>query len=233
VRRGDGQVLQLTPLLYQLLEAVDGARDLAQLAARVSEVSGRQLLADDVELLVEQKLRPLGLVLRRDGTHPTVKRSNPLLALKPRFVVSRPEMTRKVTAPFVPLFNPVLVAVATLGFAAVASWVLFVKGLASAAYDALMSPGLLLAVFAITVVSAGFHEFGHAAALRRGGGTPGRWVPASTSSTRPSTPTSPTATDSAGGRGCAPTWAGSTSTRWSRWACSASGRSPAGTACCS
>ena len=32
---------------------------------------------------------------------------------------------------------------------------------------------MLLAVFAITVVSAGFHEFGHAAALRRGGGTPG------------------------------------------------------------
>src|SRR5206468_290169 len=41
------------------------------------------------------------------------------------------------------------------------------------AYDAFTRPGLLLTVFAITVVSAGFHEFGHAAALRRGGGTPG------------------------------------------------------------
>jgi putative peptide zinc metalloprotease protein len=51
--------------------------------------------------------------------------------------------------------------------------VLFRKGLASAAHEAFASPGMLLAVFAITVVSAGFHEFGHAAALRRGGGTPG------------------------------------------------------------
>ena len=31
---------------------------------------------------------------------------------------------------------------------------------------------MLLAVFAVTVVSAGFHEFGHAAGLRRGGGVP-------------------------------------------------------------
>ena len=50
---------------------------------------------------------------------------------------------------------------------------LFRKGLASAAHDAFASPGMVLAVFAITTVSAGFHEFGHAAALRRGGGTPG------------------------------------------------------------
>ncbi len=54
-----------------------------------------------------------------------------------------------------------------------AYWVLFDKGLASAAHQAFADPGMLLTVFAITVVSAGFHEFGHAAALRRGGGTPG------------------------------------------------------------
>ena len=71
------------------------------------------------------------------------------------------------------LFAPWLVVVATLAFAAVTYWVLFHKGLASAAHDAFASPGMVLAVFAITTVSAGFHEFGHAAALRRGGGTPG------------------------------------------------------------
>ena len=47
------------------------------------------------------------------------------------------------------------------------------KGLAAATRDAFYEPGLLLLVFALTVLSAGFHEFGHAAACRYGGATPG------------------------------------------------------------
>ena len=34
VRRGDGQVLQLTPLLYLVLNAVDGRRSCAEIAER-------------------------------------------------------------------------------------------------------------------------------------------------------------------------------------------------------
>jgi putative peptide zinc metalloprotease protein len=173
VRRADGQVLQLTPLLYAVLEAIDGERDLDAVAATASRVSGRELHRDDVRMLVEDKLQPLGLVCLDDGSVCDLKRANPLLALRPRVVVSRPELTRRLTAPFALLFNPVLMVLATVAFAVVAFWVLFDKGLASAAYDAFHTPGLLLGVFAITVVSAGFHEFGHAAALRRGGGTPG------------------------------------------------------------
>jgi putative peptide zinc metalloprotease protein len=51
--------------------------------------------------------------------------------------------------------------------------VFFEKGLASAAHDAFERPGLLILVFVVTVLSAGFHEFGHAAAARYGGATPG------------------------------------------------------------
>ena len=58
-------------------------------------------------------------------------------------------------------------------FAVVCWWVSFRKGLAAAAYDAFDRPGLLILVFAVTVISAGFHEFGHAAAARYGGATPG------------------------------------------------------------
>ena len=173
VRRGDGQVLQLTPLLYAVLEAVDGERDVEAVARVAGEACGRGLTAADVVTLIDQRLRPLGLVLMADGSQPEFAKANPLLALRPKFVVSNPHRTRRVTAPFTPLFNPLLMAVVTLAFAAVAFWVLFEKGLASAAYEAFAQPGLLLAVFVITVVSAGFHEFGHAAALRRGGGTPG------------------------------------------------------------
>src|SRR3954451_12768769 len=173
VRRGDGQVLQLTPLLYAVLEAVDGERDAHAIAEAASESSGRGLAEADVMTLVDQRLRPMGLVLMTDGTQPEFTKANRLLALRPKFVVSKPHLTRRVTAPFAPLFNPLLMVAVTLAFAVVAFWVLFQKGLASAAYEAFAQPGLLLAVFVITIVSAGFHEFGHAAALRRGGGTPG------------------------------------------------------------
>ena len=60
-----------------------------------------------------------------------------------------------------------------MAFLAVSGWVLFDKGLASATHQAFDEPGLLLVVFALTVLSAGFHEFGHAAAARYGGATPG------------------------------------------------------------
>ena len=173
VRRGDGQVMQLTPIVYAVLEAVDGERDVEAVARTASASCGRTLEADDVKTLLDQRLRPIGLVLPPDGSRPNFAKANPLLALRPKFVVSNPKLTRRLTAPFAVLFNPLLVAVVTAAFVAIAFWVLFEKGLASAAYDAFRQPGLLLAVFAITLVSAGFHEFGHAAALRRGGGTPG------------------------------------------------------------
>ncbi len=166
-------MLQLTPLLYAVLAAVDGRRTPEEIAAAVSTVVQRDVRGDDIETLVDKQLRPLGLLLRADGSEPDVRKANPLLALRFRYVVSDPERTRRLTRPFAVLFNPVLVVLGTLAFAAVAYWVLFRKGLASAAHEAFASPGMLLAVFAITVISAGFHEFGHAAALRRGGGTPG------------------------------------------------------------
>src|SRR3954468_20134434 len=131
VCRADGQVMHVTPLLYAVLEAVDGERDLDRIARLVSGTTDHELHADDIDMLVDEKLRPLGLVLGGDGTHPPLERTNPLLALRARFVVSKPEVTRRVTAPFAVLFNPVLVVVSTVAFALVSFWVLFEKGLAS------------------------------------------------------------------------------------------------------
>ena len=90
-----------------------------------------------------------------------------------RWVVSDPAVTRRLTAPFAALFAPVVVALVLTAFAAISTWVLFTKGLGSATHQAFDQPLLLLLVFAITVFSAGFHEFGHASACRYGGATPG------------------------------------------------------------
>jgi putative peptide zinc metalloprotease protein len=71
------------------------------------------------------------------------------------------------------LFSPLVVVPVTLAFAAVSAWVLFSQGLAAATAQAFGNPALFLAVVVVTVLSAGFHEFGHAAAARYGGSTPG------------------------------------------------------------
>jgi putative peptide zinc metalloprotease protein len=172
-RRGDGQVVQLTPLLQQVMLAVDGRRTVAEVADEVGRSSGRLVRPEDVRQLVDTSLRPLGLLRRADGTDPDVRRSNPLLALRLRRAVTDPEITRRVTAPFAVLFTPLIVVPVVLAFGAVAGWVLFSEGLAAATAQAFGNPAVFLAVVVVTVLSAGFHEFGHAAAARYGGSTPG------------------------------------------------------------
>jgi putative peptide zinc metalloprotease protein len=174
VRRADGQTIQVTPLLYQLLEVLDGERDLPALAEALGERCGKEVAPEDVQLLLEEKLAPLGLICEPDGSAPqAVPPPTPLLGLKAKVVISDPAVTRRITAPFAALFKPVVVVPVLLAFAATCFWVLFRHGLASGTRQAFDSPGLLLAVFALTVVSAGWHEFGHAAACRAAGATPG------------------------------------------------------------
>ena len=108
VRRQDGQVLQLTPLLYLVLAAADGRRTCADIAEVVSARLGRTIDADGVGMLVDTHLRPLGLVAGVDGSHPELKRSNPLLALKLKVAVTDPRTTKRLTDPFRLLFRPVV-----------------------------------------------------------------------------------------------------------------------------
>ncbi|MCV2487932.1 hypothetical protein OF117_01035 [Geodermatophilus sp. YIM 151500] len=172
-RRADGQVVQLTPLLSQVLRAVDGRRSVDEVAQEVSRTSGRAVRPEDVQQLVDRSLRPLGLLRAADGSEPQLRRRDPLLALKLRRVVTDPAVTRRLTAPFAVLFTPLLVAAVVLAFLAVSWWVLFSQGLAAATAQAFGNPALFLSVVVVTVLSAGFHEFGHAAAARYGGATPG------------------------------------------------------------
>jgi putative peptide zinc metalloprotease protein len=173
VRRGDGQVLQLTPLLYLVLKAVDGRRSCAEIADLVGRGLGREVTEADVRSLVDGHLRPIGLLRCADGSEPELRRADPLLALKPRVAVTNPQTTRRLTDPFRVLFRPVVGAAVLLTFVAVVAWVFFEHGLAASAYDAFERPHLLLLVFVVSVLSGGFHEFGHAAAARYSGAQPG------------------------------------------------------------
>src|SRR3954467_4241813 len=128
VRRADGQMVQLGPLMYALLEAIDGRRDEDALAAALSERIGRRVDAEHVARLGE-KLAEQGLLAGSE--HQAPPRLNPLLALRWKVLVSNPNVTRRITAPFTLLFRPWMLLPLVAGFVAVAWFVLVHKGVAS------------------------------------------------------------------------------------------------------
>ena len=155
VRRADGQMVQLGPLMYALLESVDGRRDGPALAEAVSERVGKRLDREDVAALAK-KLAAQGLLAGFEQYAPP--KSNPLLALRWKVLVTDPVLTRRLTAPFTFLFRPWLMWPVLVAFAGVFWFVLFHKGVAGATAQAFHSPGLLVLVFALAVASAGLHE---------------------------------------------------------------------------
>ncbi len=173
VQRADGQTVQLTPLLYATLEAIDGRRDLDAIAASVAQRTGKDVTRGDVATLISQHLLPYGVLKLADGSEPEVKRSDTLLGMRARMRMTSPETTQRLARPFAALFSPFVVVPVLAAFVLVTGWLLFVEGLADATRQAFEDPGLLLLVFAITILSAGFHEFGHAAAATRAGAKPG------------------------------------------------------------
>src|SRR5215475_15093811 len=67
VRRPDGQVIQMSPLLYQVTCQIDGSRDPDAIAERVSAELGRTMTGDQVRYLITTKLLPLGIVADQDA----------------------------------------------------------------------------------------------------------------------------------------------------------------------
>src|SRR4051794_10851673 len=88
-RRADGQMVQLTPLMYGLLEAADGERDQTALAAAMSERLGRRLEAAHVDRIAE-KLAEQGLLAGSEDKAPP--RSNPLLSLRWKVLFTDPKV---------------------------------------------------------------------------------------------------------------------------------------------
>src|SRR6478752_2203323 len=169
VRRGDGQMVHLGPMMFALLECIDGRRSIAELTACMSESTGKAFDDEHVVRLAE-KLAAQGLLAGTEEAAPP--KPNPLLALRWKVLVTNPVITRRLTTPFTLLFKPWVMAPVLLGFLAVCWFVLIHKGVASATSQAFHKPELLLLIFVLAIASAGFHELGHASACRYGGATP-------------------------------------------------------------
>ncbi len=172
-RRPDGQLIQLSHLLYLLADAADGRRSFEEIADVVTRASHRGVSADDVEYLVDKKLGGLGILAAPYAPDDAVLKIDPLLALKFRARVVPEWVVHRLARAFQPLFWSPVIIVAVVAFAALDYWLFFVHGVAQSLRDTLYDPLLFLLVFAMVVVSAAFHEFGHAAACSYGGAKPG------------------------------------------------------------
>jgi putative peptide zinc metalloprotease protein len=172
IRRADGQVIQLSRLLYLVSALTDGTRGADDIARAASGELGRALTGEQVRYLITAKLAPLGVVAGQ-GT-PAPPAASPLLALRAR-VTLLPEQGACAAGTFLrPLFRvPVVVAV-IVSVVALDFWIFTTHGLAPAFRQVLNDPVDLLLVAGLIVVSALFHECGHAAGCRYGGARPGR-----------------------------------------------------------
>lgn len=173
VRRADGQVIQMSPLLYRVACRIDGSRDLAVIADLVSADLGRSLAADQVRYLITAKLLPLGIVADQAASAAPPK-ANPLLALRARGTLLSERAANAAGVLLRPLFRgPVVVAV-VVSVVAVDWWLFAVHGLGGGLRQVLRDPVGLLIVLGLSLVSAVFHECGHAAGCRYGGARPGK-----------------------------------------------------------
>jgi putative peptide zinc metalloprotease protein len=173
VRRPDGQVIQMSPLLYRVACRIDGSRDPAAIAGLVSADLGRSLTAEQVRYLITTKLLPLGIVAA-GGAPAAPPKARPLLALRARGTLLPERAANAAGTLLRPLFRwPVVVAVVG-SVLAVDYWLFAVHGLGGGLQQVLRDPVDLLIVLGLTLVSAMFHECGHAAGCRYGGARPGR-----------------------------------------------------------
>src|SRR5438067_9397794 len=87
VRRSDGQILQFPPVLYEVLKAIDGERGSTEIAAEVSDAVQRGFSGEDIDFLIDEKLRPQHLVTELDGSSTSPPRPDPFLAFRYRIGV--------------------------------------------------------------------------------------------------------------------------------------------------
>ena len=234
-RRADGQVIQLTRLLYLVAEACDGRRDARwRRGARQRALRAARSARPTSRFLVDEKLRPLGVLALADGTTPELTKRAPLLALRHRRpLISEARRQRCRRRSFTWLHRPLVLAVVLLAVARSTSGCSASTASPAACAARSTARRCCSACSSSIVVATAFHEFGHASACRYGGARPGRdGRRASTSSGRRSTATSPTPTASTAPAGCAPTSAASTSTRSSRCSPAASTSPRARRRCC-
>jgi putative peptide zinc metalloprotease protein len=183
VRRADGQMIQLSRLLYLLACSVDGQRNLGQVAGVLSVQFGKALTPGQAWYLIDTRLRPAGIaaagprVGQAGAPARMAMRSDPLLALKLRVGVVPERVVWRIAGLFGPMFWPPVILVVLAAFVALDVVIIAQDGLGKIVPSALAlvyQPALTLLVLVLISACAVFHECGHASACRYGGAQPGK-----------------------------------------------------------
>jgi putative peptide zinc metalloprotease protein len=168
-REGSGYV-QLTELLYRIAEHADGTNTVEEIAQKISD-AGKPVNPATIRTLIAQLLIPRGLVEMADGTAvPVASGPTSPLALNMRMKMFGPDAITPITNILRVLYWPPVMALILATAVVVEVWIYAIHGIGASLHDAIYTPGFMAVVLVMIVVSAAFHELGHAAALHYAGG---------------------------------------------------------------
>ncbi|MET3720596.1 MULTISPECIES: hypothetical protein [unclassified Arthrobacter] len=176
LQRGDGQIVQLSELLNLVMVSLSADEPLEDTARDISDAYGRELGVSGLRHLIDTRLAPMGLVHKAGADAadaPPPPKADPLLALRLRGTLVPERAVNALARILAPLYwGPVVVAV-LLVLAAVDVLVIARSDFMASLEQILLTPALLLGIFALLTAAAVIHELGHATACRYGGARPG------------------------------------------------------------
>ena len=172
IRRGT-QFIQVTELLYRVAAHADGTRTLDEIAKAVTADTHWLVQREDVARLLATRLLPAGIISPSPGAQEDVAATPPnpsVLSVRAKRQIIGAKTIEPVAALLRHLFAPALL-LPLLALVAYAHWWLYTeRGLMAALVEALFIPGSPLILLGLVLLGTVVHEFGHAAALRYGGG---------------------------------------------------------------
>lgn len=169
---GDGRQYKISQLTHRLLSSLDGETTLEQLSAALKR-DGIAIEPEQIDQLVVSRYAALGVFARDDETEPPLALGG--TGIRPKFPLWAvgslvpPRPVRLVSRALGFLYRPAL----ALPLLLLIGWT---HGLVYSRDLHIVSllPESYLAIVVLVLASMLFHELGHAAALARFGGSPGR-----------------------------------------------------------
>ncbi len=175
IKRGE-RFIQLTELLYRVAEQANGERTREEMAEGATESTDWLVSAENVRQLLEARLLPMGIIIPASADGAALleaareeHRRSPL-AVNLRTHLIGPRVIDPITGLLQFLFTPVLLVPILAAIVLAHGWMYFAHGVGGAINSIIYNPSLTLAVLAMLFASGVVHEFGHASALRYGGG---------------------------------------------------------------
>ena len=174
----EGRSLMLSERLKDILLMLDGERDLEQIAQEVSKLEGALVTPEKIRNVIDTYLLPYGLVEKiqqaanTEGDSIVTKprdSDSKVVVIKPldfvfKIVLIKPQLAMRMADSFTWLFNPRICGIAILGF--VLAHFAFYAGWLRPRQASNLSAWEYLFCYGLVLLTALFHEIGHAAACR-------------------------------------------------------------------